>query len=153
VTGSVALNNAVLSLTLGYTPAAGDSFVIVNNDGAYAVTGTFSGLPSGALITNGATIFRIAYNGGDGNDVTLTTTLGAPAATITAITNLPDASKQLTGQGLSNLNYAIQGATNLNAPITWSNLGNASANGSGIFQFTDTNASLYPARFYRVASP
>jgi autotransporter-associated beta strand protein len=45
VSGSVALNNATLSVTLGYTPAVGDSFVIIKNDGSDAVIGTFGGLP------------------------------------------------------------------------------------------------------------
>lgn len=57
------------------------------------------------------------------------------------------------GHGLSNLSYAIQAATNLVAPITWTNLGSAAADVTGTFQFTDTNAPLYPLRFYRAISP
>jgi autotransporter-associated beta strand protein len=153
VHGTVALSNAILSLTLGYTPALGDTFTIINNDGADPVSGTFNGLPAGALLTNGATIFRIAYNGGDGNDVILTTTLGAPASTLTSITNLTNSFKQLTGQGVSNLTYTVQAATNLAAPITWTLLGAATANSGGVYQFTDTNAPLFPTRFYRAVSP
>jgi autotransporter-associated beta strand protein len=154
VHGTVALSNANLALNLGgFTPALGDTFTILNNDGVDAISGTFSGLPSGALLTNGATIFRIAYNGGDGNDVTLTTTLGAPPSTITSITNLPNAFKQITGQGLSNLTYTVQATTNLTPPVTWIQLGPATANTSGIYQFTDTNAPAFPLRFYRAVSP
>jgi hypothetical protein len=153
VNGSVTLSNAPLSLTLGFTPALGTTFTILDNAGTGAVNGQFNALPPGALLTNGATIFRIAYDGGDGNDVTLTTTLGAPASTLTSITNLPNAYKQVTGQGLSNLTYTVQGATNLTAPVTWSNLGPATANAGGIYQFTDTNAPLFPLRFYRTVSP
>jgi hypothetical protein len=153
VNGTAALSNAILSLTLGFTPALGDTFTIISNDGADPVSGTFVGLPAGALLTNGATIFRIAYNGGDGNDVMLTTTLGAPASTLTSITNLPSSFKHLTGQGVSNLTYTVQAATNLAAPITWTPLGAAIANSSGVYQFTDTNAPLFPRRFYRVVSP
>ena len=153
VNGTVALSNATLAVSLGYTPTNGTSFMIIDNDGTDPVIGTFSGLPSGALITNGATIFRIAYNGGDGNDVTLTTGLATPPATISTFSNLPNAYKQITGQGISNLTYTIQAATNLNAPITWSNVGSALANATGVFQFTDTNAPLFPMRFYRVLSP
>ena len=126
---------------------------IINNDGADTVNGTFAGLAQGAFLTNGATIFRIAYNGGDGNDVILTTTLGAPASTLTSITDLPNAFKQLTGQGVSNLAYTVQAATNLATPITWTLLGAATANSSGVYQFTDTNAPLFPRRFYRAVSP
>jgi autotransporter-associated beta strand protein len=71
VRGTVALNNVALRFLLGYTPAMGDTLVLIDNDGADPVTGTFAGLPEGAgLITNGFG-FRISYTGGDGNDVTL----------------------------------------------------------------------------------
>ena len=60
----MALNNATLSVPLGpaYNPAVGDSFVIIKNDGSFAVSGTFNGLPQGALLTNGA-INRLLRSG------------------------------------------------------------------------------------------
>jgi autotransporter-associated beta strand protein len=70
--GTVALNNATLNLALNFTPAAGASFVLIDNAGAGATTGTFAGLPHGAKITNGATVLQISYTGGTGNDVVLT---------------------------------------------------------------------------------
>ena len=43
VTGTVALGNATLALTsTGYTPALGDTIVLISNDGTDAVTGTFN---------------------------------------------------------------------------------------------------------------
>src|SRR5205085_6847857 len=51
VQGAVALLNATLAVTLGYTPALGDSFVIITNGGASGVIGTFSGLPEGTFFT------------------------------------------------------------------------------------------------------
>ena len=153
VNGTVALNNAPLALTLGYTPALGDNFVILKNDGSNPVSGTFYNLSAGALLTNGASIFRISYTGGDGNDVTLTTTLGAPASTLTSINNQPGGFMQITGQGITNLAYIVQATTNLTAPVIWTNLGTATANGIGVYQFTDTNAPLLPHRFYRAVSP
>jgi hypothetical protein len=48
--------------------------------------------------------------------------------------------------------YHIQAATNLAAPITWTNLTNFTAAGS-LYQFVDASATNYKARFYRVASP
>jgi hypothetical protein len=56
-------------------PAPGQTFVVVNNDGADAVTGTFNGLPEGATIPNflGSSLSAsISYTGGDGNDAVLT---------------------------------------------------------------------------------
>ena len=73
VVGSVNLSGATLSLTLGYTPAAGDTFTIINNDGTDSVVGTFSGLPEGGVVSVGAQQFQISYVGLTGNDVTLKT--------------------------------------------------------------------------------
>lgn len=69
----VNLSNARLIATLGYTPAAGDSFVIIDNDGTDAVTGTFKNLPEGASFLVGNRRMTITYRGGTGNDVVITT--------------------------------------------------------------------------------
>ena len=71
VTGAVYLNNAVLTGTLGFTPADGTNFIIIDNDGTDAVVGTFNGLSDGDEITIGDYKFTINYDGGDGNDVVL----------------------------------------------------------------------------------
>ena len=36
------------------------------------ITGTFSNLPDGAIVIVGTTNFQANYEGGDGNDLTLT---------------------------------------------------------------------------------
>ncbi|MCI0534478.1 MAG: VPDSG-CTERM sorting domain-containing protein [Verrucomicrobiales bacterium] len=72
VTGTVSLNDAILSLTLGFTPTSGTQFTIIKNDLSDPVDGTFSGLPDGAVFTVSAEPFQISYEGGDGNDVVLT---------------------------------------------------------------------------------
>jgi fibronectin-binding autotransporter adhesin len=68
--GTVNLGGAALNVSLNYAPAQFDSFVIVSNDAADAVVGTFAGLPDGAAVNVGPTQFRIRYNVG-GNDVRL----------------------------------------------------------------------------------
>ncbi|HEY2801574.1 MAG TPA: PEP-CTERM sorting domain-containing protein, partial [Chthoniobacterales bacterium] len=78
VTGSVSLGNATLSLKLGFSAAAGDMFNVINNDGSDAVTGTFDGLAEGAIFTAGEQTFAISYQGGDGNDVVLTSVVPEP---------------------------------------------------------------------------
>ncbi|MCX6855302.1 MAG: cadherin-like beta sandwich domain-containing protein [Verrucomicrobia bacterium] len=64
------------TVTLGFVPVAGQVLEMVDNTGFQPVTGTFSSLPEGSLITatNGATPYRfeISYRGGDGNDIVLT---------------------------------------------------------------------------------
>src|SRR5262249_53981787 len=59
----------------GFVPAAGDEYIIINNDGTDAVSGTFAGLAEGALVRSnflgsGLKAF-ITYQGGDGNDVAI----------------------------------------------------------------------------------
>jgi autotransporter-associated beta strand protein len=72
VHGSVTLNNATLSVSPGFTPAVGEIFIIIANDGADPVSGTFSGLPEGTIFSAGGLLFQISYAGFDGNDVVLT---------------------------------------------------------------------------------
>src|SRR3546814_7505783 len=72
VTGSVDVTGATLATTFGFTSVAGDSFVLIANDGADAVVGTFDGLGEGATFLSGGRTYHISYAGNDGNDVTLT---------------------------------------------------------------------------------
>ena len=59
--------------TAQYTPVAGDTFTLIDNDGTDAVVGTFDGLPEGGTFTSTqGDQFQITYQGGDGNDVVLT---------------------------------------------------------------------------------
>jgi hypothetical protein len=77
VAGAVILGGPALDFTLrsypGSVPVApGDRFVIIDNAGSDAVSGTFKDLPEGATFSEDGHILRISYRGGDGNDVVLT---------------------------------------------------------------------------------
>jgi autotransporter-associated beta strand protein len=72
VRGTNNLAGCLLNVILNFTPALSNQFVIINNDGAEAITGTFSGRPEGTVFVVGGELFRISYVGGDGNDVVLT---------------------------------------------------------------------------------
>jgi len=50
----------------------GTTFTVINNIAATPITGTFSNLADGAIITIGSNTFQTSYEGGDGNDLTLT---------------------------------------------------------------------------------
>jgi hypothetical protein len=52
----------------------------------------------------------------------------------------------------TNFGYRIQAATNLVAPIVWSDLTNFIATNSSLV-FTDRTATNFRLRFYRVVSP
>jgi uncharacterized repeat protein (TIGR01451 family)/CSLREA domain-containing protein len=86
VAGTVSLGNATLSLASfnGFTPALGQSFVIINNDDTDAITGTFNGLAEGAVIPGflGSGFGgEISYAGGsNSNDVVITVV--APEITV-----------------------------------------------------------------------
>ena len=96
VTGTVTLNsNPTLEVRVpGPLPSPGQTYIILANDGADAINGTFNGLPEGAVVNSvgGGPAFRISYIGGTGNDVVLT----ALAATTTVLTVSPAA--VVTGQ-------------------------------------------------------
>jgi dienelactone hydrolase len=100
VHGTVATQNAYLTVNVGggFTPAAGQTFVIIDNDGADAVSGNFNSFcfgcfgtqyTEGATITTGGFSFRISYHGGDGNDVVLT----AIGTSATSVNTSPNPSK------------------------------------------------------------
>ncbi|HYC93110.1 MAG TPA: Ig-like domain repeat protein [Thermoanaerobaculia bacterium] len=73
VTGAVTLGDVSLQLTVPTgSPAAGDTFTIIDNDGTDAVSGTFAGQAEDSIVDLAPWKFRITYAGGDGNDVVLT---------------------------------------------------------------------------------
>jgi uncharacterized delta-60 repeat protein len=81
VAGSVQLAG-VLNLQLGgpvgFVPDIGEAFTLIDNQGNGPITGTFTGLAEGAILnvpqpnTGASVLFRLTYQGGDGNDVVLT---------------------------------------------------------------------------------
>ncbi len=74
VTGTVNLANALLAPIPwgGFAPAINDTFVILRNDGADAINGTFLGMPEGATFSGPLnSAYQITYQGGDGNDVAI----------------------------------------------------------------------------------
>jgi hypothetical protein len=56
----------------------------------------------------------------------------------------------LTTPGATN---RVLAATNLTPPVVWQPIYTNVAPSNGAWQFTDTNANLYPIRFYRSSTP
>jgi autotransporter-associated beta strand protein len=50
----------------------GKVFVPISNSSVHPISGTFSNLPDGGIITINGNSFQASYTGGDGNDLTLT---------------------------------------------------------------------------------
>jgi autotransporter-associated beta strand protein len=108
----VTLNNPVLAVT-GIDSgalASGAGFVIIDNSGNSAVTGTFNNLPELALVTVKGYNFRITYRGGDGNDVVLLDERVLPV-TISSKT----ADSVLLGRSYTYTITAIKSPTSFNA--------------------------------------
>ena len=153
VTGVVTINSGVnLSLTKTFAGTVSNQFVIVNNDLADAVAGTFAGLTNGATFTASGTSFRINYNGSTGNDIVLTQLTGGGASLLGGISTLGNGSVLFTGTGVPNLPYTVQANTNL-ATAIWINIGTTNASAAGVLQFTDPNAPGFKQRFYRFSYP
>jgi autotransporter-associated beta strand protein len=87
-TGSITITGGNVSLSLGYEPAFGQQFTVINNLSSVAITGVFSNLADGGIIS--ATFnsvqydFVADYQGGDGNDLVLTVPEPA-SATVLAV--------------------------------------------------------------------
>ena len=80
VTGAVDVTGATLTPVFGFTSATGDVFTLIANDGADAITGTFSALAEGATFNANGRIYKISYTGDTGNDLTLTDNGAVPVA-------------------------------------------------------------------------
>jgi Ca2+-binding RTX toxin-like protein len=72
VTGTVQVAGALtVNVASGYYPIHDTEYVLIDNDETDAISGTFTGLSEGALLVVGPYVFRVSYEGGDGNDVVL----------------------------------------------------------------------------------
>lgn len=75
VTGGVTLGTtSVLDLTIasGLSFTGGTQYVLISNDLADAISGTFSNAANGSTVVFNGYLFTVNYAGGDGNDFTLT---------------------------------------------------------------------------------
>jgi len=70
VTGDVSLAGD-LTLAGAYVPAAGDSFTLIDNQGANAIAGIFTGIAEGSIVSFNGIDLTASYLGGDGNDFVL----------------------------------------------------------------------------------
>ncbi len=81
VMGEVNLGGSSLSASLGFTPADGETFTIVQSTSP--IVGTFKGLAEGATLSIGSVPFTISYVGGGGDDVVLTQAITSTPTTTT----------------------------------------------------------------------
>ena len=114
----------VFSTSNAFVPTVGQTFTIINNDEADAITGTFNGLSEGGTISNflGSGLnAAISYRGGTGNDVVLTIR-SLPSATVSGGGTvcleqpLPNVSIVLTGTPPWSITYS-NGISSTSIPV------------------------------------
>jgi hypothetical protein len=123
------------------------TFVIIDNDGTDAVSGTFAGLPNNATFFQSGYTWRVSYVGGTGNDVTLTV-LGASQPPIEVQWLAP--SLVLSWPDWASA-YALYSTTNLTAPSVWTPVTNPPALGGGKWSVTLPVGSV-GNQFFRLMS-
>jgi autotransporter-associated beta strand protein len=152
--GTISLGNAHLQLNMSTLGATNAHYTLIHNPTLHVISGTFSGLAEGATVTaNNGVHFTITYHGGPtGNDVVLAQTSLPTPPNLTGITQLTNGIITITGTGAPNVTYHVQANTNLTT-TNWINLAPVTANNLGALVFTDSQANLYPERFYRFVYP
>ena len=149
VAGALTISNCTLQVSSLPSVPGGTSFVIITNTGAAGTIGTFNGLPENASLSISGQPFHIHYSGGSGNDLVLVR--DSLSGTGPAISSGGYSNKifQLLGSGSGSTIYTIQASTNF---LQWSNIGTATGDLSGHFNFSDTNAQNFRYRFYRTTN-
>ena len=102
------------------------------NDGATAIAVA----PDGSIYVTG-----YSQNASGGSDITT-----IKYGNLTNIQKKSDGTVQLQFFGTPGQKYNFQATTNL---LNWTDLSSVIADTNGLFQFLDTNAPLFPYRFYR----
>jgi hypothetical protein len=75
IANGVTINSGATIALSGQTQgrlATGLTLTLMSNTSADPISGTFSNLPDGSIVTINGNNFQASYSGGDGNDLTLT---------------------------------------------------------------------------------
>jgi fibronectin-binding autotransporter adhesin len=120
-----------------------------------SVNGTFVGDPEGDMISPAAgRSMLITYLTASGREITLIEQPGANLGNLQmgGISVGANGHMTISGTGVSGALYAVLANTNLNT-TNWIVIGTTAGNINGALNFTDTNAPLFPSRFYQFVLP
>lgn len=160
--GTVNLANAVIQINdAAGAPPARTEILLIRNDGADPIAGTFAGLPAGANIVTTKARYHVSYTGGTGNDVVLTV-IAAPVGPprITSFEVVPASpghpariSAGILGPAL--IAVELQTSTDLGAGDPWQTIHTFTLNSSGsaiLLDIPDPSATE-PNNFWRFRYP
>jgi hypothetical protein len=75
IADGVTINSGAMIELVGHTRGtltSGLVLTLISNTSANPISGTFTNLPDGSIVTIDGNNFQASYEGGDGNDLTLT---------------------------------------------------------------------------------
>jgi autotransporter-associated beta strand protein len=108
--GNITLAGDLTGSTVGYSPAIGDTFYLIRNDGPGTTSGTLSGAGDGDILDLDGRRFLVSFTsdfggsgfaiGGAGNDVALRKIEDPPVVSVIGNTNTASVQLQLTWQDL-----------------------------------------------------
>ena len=155
-TSGRALNiaNTTLNVQSAGLGAVDSQYTVIRVATGAAASGTFAGLPEGAVFTPlpGRT-YRITYHGGPtGRDIVLTQLTVPLPAQFSGIKTVGVGEVQLSGSGTPGFAYDVYAATNV-VTTNWVKIGNITADGNGSMEFIDNDVASFPMRFYRIVLP
>ena len=141
--------DAVTLVSIGTTSTNG---VSITNDLVYV----YYTPPTNANVAD-AFSYTVSDTFGATNQGTVLITVApdnnSPSVNITAVATLPDGTVQINFAGIPGRSYLVQGATNVTPPIPWVTLNTNVAGTNGLFFYIDLDATNFPSRFYRTATP
>jgi hypothetical protein len=158
VQGQINLTGVDLVLDGAFSPIIGQSFIVVVNDGADPIVGTFNGLPEGATFSttlNGILYdFTVSYIGSTGNDVVLTVSGALPVTWLSFEANWIGKQAQLdwaTSAEVNNEGFYIERSVDGRnfRDIGFVTAQSGAATGA-IYQYTDMQTPLTERLYYRL---
>jgi fibronectin-binding autotransporter adhesin len=153
--------NPALTISQGTLSLAGNLFSVNNASGTPLGAGTYQLITQASgnitsLGTHTVTVTGSGLTAGStaeiqvsGNSVNLVVSTPAANATISTPVLLGDGTISLNFTGTPGANYFVESTTNLTPPIVWTALSTNTADGTGAFNFIDTDATNNTQRFYR----
>ena len=139
-------------LSAGFVGSVGNHYTIVRTDGTNPVSGHFNGLPESATVklSTGA-VFRISYQGGDGNDIVLTQLVAVPFLHLPLLAG--NGQVLVSGRGSPGATYTLEASSDLGNPAAWLSTGTLQADPDGSLSFTDLPPIPNASRYYRLHAP